>query len=306
MSIDEQIRRAESNLFGFYELSIEESYVELFRTGGRVRVLRTGEGPAIVLLHGVSLSAAVWAPLLTALSGYRIHLVDLPGHGLSGPATYQPGAVREPTVGLLDDLLDALGLQNVPIVGHSLGGLFALWYAHQRPQRIASVIAVGAPATALPGVAVRMPLSLMTIPIVGPLILQTPTPPPFYRHMLGRGLSPAAVSIAPAALLDALRLSSRRPQNAKTVASLMHALNHFRHPRPTSVISDAELRQITVPTTFIWGQDDPFLTPGKARDSITKIPNAILHEVPGGHGPWFENPGVCAALISQHLTGATA
>lgn len=303
MGIDEKIRSAESKLFSFYELTIDESYLALPRADVHLRVLSTGTGPEIVLLHGVSLAGAAWAPLLPSLAGYRVHLVELPGHGLSGPVTYRPGAVREHTLRLLDDLLDALNLDRAAVIGHSLGGMFALWYASQRPERIASLVAIGDPAVALPGVTVRMPLSLMTLPILAPLFLKAPTPRPLYRYLLGQGLSPAAAAVAPEALLDVLRLSSRRPGNADTVASLMHALNHFRRPRHTSIMSDTELRQITTPTMFIWGQADPFLSPAHARPSIAKLPAAILHEVPGGHGPWFEDPTACATLITQHFAG---
>ncbi len=102
------------------------SDVALTRTRLRVRVLAHGSGPAILLLHGVSLSAAAWAPLFAALPGRRLVAVDLPGHGLSDPVAYRRGQVREHTRRLLDDLVDAVGLDEVAVVGHSLGGMFAL------------------------------------------------------------------------------------------------------------------------------------------------------------------------------------
>ena len=138
-----------------------------------------------MMLHGVSLAAAVWAPWLADLAGYRAVLVELPGHGLSGPVSYRPGAVRDHTLRLMDDLFDALGLTTAPVVGHSLGGMFALWYAAARPGRIASLVAIGDPAVALPGATVRMPLSLMTVPALGEAVLRTPMPRPVYRRLLG-------------------------------------------------------------------------------------------------------------------------
>jgi pimeloyl-ACP methyl ester carboxylesterase len=299
MDVDQAIRTAESKLFSFYDLTMEESCLEL--PSGRVRVLSTGAGPAVVLLHGVSLTGVAWAPLLPALAGYRIHLVDLPGHGLSSPATYRPDTVRGSAIAFVDDLLDALDLAAAPVIGHSLGGMFALWYASERPERIASLVAIGSPAVALPGAVVRMPLSLMTLRALGPLFLRTPSPRPVFRYLLAQGLSPAAAAVAPPALLDALRLSVRRPGNAESGASLMHALNHFRRPRASSVLTDTELHRITTPTMFVWGEGDPFLSPTMARPSIAELPRAALHPVPGGHGPWFEDPDGCAELITQHL-----
>jgi pimeloyl-ACP methyl ester carboxylesterase len=294
-----EIRKAESRLHAVYELDMDESYLEL--PSARLRVISTGTGPPLVLLHGVGLAAAAWIPLIPALDWYRVHVVDLPGHGLSSPATFLPGAVREPVVRLLDELFDALDVAAVPVVGHSLGGMFALWYASQRPGRISSLIAIGDPAVALPGAIVRMPLSVMTVRILGPLFLRAPTPRPLYRYLLGQGLGRSTAAAVPGALLDVLRLSIRRPGNPESVASLMHALNHFRHPRTGSVMNDTELHQVTSPTMFIWGQDDPFLSPSDGRPAIAQLPSAVLHEVAGGHGPWLDDPERCAGLVKDHL-----
>lgn len=302
MKLEHRIRTGEGRLFARHGLAPEESFVDLPRAEVRLRVLSVGAGPALVLLHGVSLAGGIWAPWLAELTGYRIHLVELPGHGLSGPVAYRVGGVRDHTVKLIDDLLDALALETSPVVGHSLGGMFALWHAAARPGRIASLVAIGDPAVALPGVTVRMPLSLMTVPGLGPGLLRTPTPRPVYRRLLGQGLSPAAASAAPDDLLDVLRLCARRPGNARTVASLMHAINGFRRPRAESIMSDEELHRVLAPTMFCWGTADPFLSPDQARASVAKIPSSLLHEVPGGHGPWLEDPAGCATLAIKHLT----
>lgn len=301
MALDQRIREAESRLFGLYGLEPEESALDLATAQVRLRVLSLGAGPPIVLLHGVTLAGAAWAPWLNDLTGYRIHLVELPGHGLSGPVAYRVGMVRDHNLALLDDLFDALGLESVPVIGHSLGGMFALWHAAARPGRIASLVAIGDLAVALPGAKVRMPLSPMTVPVLGPALLRIPMPRPVYRRLLSRGMSPAAAA-APIELLDVLRLAGRRPGNARTVAALMHAINGFRRPRAESTMSDDELGRISAPTMFCWGDDDPFLAPARALPSVVKIPGAVLCEVPGGHGPWFEDPVGCAKLVVDHLT----
>lgn len=302
MELEGRIREAEQRVFARYGLAAEESCYELGAAGVRVRVLAVGSGQPVVMLHGVTLAAAVWAPWLGHFAGYRVQLVELPGHGLSGPVRYQRGAVREHTLRLMDGLFDALGLAGVPVVGHSLGGMFALWYAAARPGRIGSLVAIGDPAVALPGVTVRMPLSLLTVPGLGRATLRTPSPRRVYRTLLGQGLSPAAAAVMPVELVDVLRLAGRRPGNARTVGSLMHAINGFRRPRPESVMTDGELQRVSVPTMFCWGTSDPFLAPARARPAISRIPGAVLHEVPGGHGPWLDDPVGCAKLVTSHLT----
>jgi pimeloyl-ACP methyl ester carboxylesterase len=101
----------------------------------------------------------------------------------------------------------------------------------------------------------------------------------------------------PTTLVEALRLSSRRPQNARSVGSLMHAINGFRRPRPESVLSDHELATTRTPTTFIWGTQDPYLTPEQATPAVGRMPDATLHELQAGHGPWLVHPQRVAELI---------
>ncbi|MFD3502969.1 alpha/beta fold hydrolase [Streptomyces sp. NPDC058678] len=90
-----------------------------------------GDGPQLVLLHGYGRSLTDWdasAPLLTA--GHRVLAVDLPGHGRSpriSPWTI-PTVVRH-----IADTLDAHGVPEAVVVGHSLGGLVAVEYARANP-----------------------------------------------------------------------------------------------------------------------------------------------------------------------------
>jgi pimeloyl-ACP methyl ester carboxylesterase len=304
MRIEQRIRDAEALLFSRHNLAVTESFVDLPSTKLRLRVLSVGSGPDLVLLHGVTLAAAVWAPWLNEFEGYRARLVELPGHGLSDPFIFRIGSVREDSIRLLDDIFETLGLVAPSVVGHSLGGMFALWYAAARPGKIASLVAIGDPGAAFPGVQVKMPLSLLTVPRLGPAVLSSPTPRSTYRRLLGQGLSPAAARCMPDELVDVLRFASRRKGNPRTVASLMHAIDQFRQPRPETLMTDGELARIDAPTLFCWGQRDPFLSPQEGRPSVAKIPGAVLHEVDGGHGPWFEDPVGCATLIKGHQRAA--
>jgi pimeloyl-ACP methyl ester carboxylesterase len=301
MRLEQRIRNAEADLFHAVGAEVDESFLHLASTGLRIRVLSHGSGPPLVLLHGVSLGAVAWAPLFTALPGWRVLAVDLPGHGLSDPDNYRRGQVRHRTRDLIDDIFDALELDEASVVGHSLGGMLALWYAAAGTNRISRLVAIGEPAVALPGVRVRMPLSLLTVPGVGLAVLRSPSPRRVYRRLLAQGLGRAEVAAAPDSLVEALRLSARRPGNASTVNSLMQAIDRFHRPRPESVLTTAELGAIAAPTMFIWGADAPYLTADRARPSIDQLPSATLHEVPGGHGPWLVDTKRCAELIQTHL-----
>ena len=302
MTLEERIHRAEGDLFDTMGVRVEESFLDLANTRLRVRLLAGGSGSPVVLLHGVSLSAAAWAPLFAALSDRRLLAIDLPGHGLSAAASYRPGHVRQKAHQLIEDIFDALELDNAPVVGHSLGGMLALWYAATGAERISRLVAIGEPAVALPGARVRMPLSLLTVRGVGQAVLRSPSPRPLYRRLLAQGLGHAEVAAAPDSLIEAFRLSARRPGNARTVTSLMHAIDHFRRPRSESVLTTQQLDAISIPTTFIWGSDDPYLSADRARRLVEQIPLATFHEVPGAHGPWLVDTERSADLIRTHIT----
>ena len=287
-------------LFGAVGADVDEDFLELAQSGLRVRVLSQGSGPPVLLLHGVSLSAAAWASLFPKLRHLRLLAVDLPGHGLSDPGVFRRRQVREYARCLIDDVTDGLGLDQVPVFGHSLGGMFALWHVAGGSKRISGLVAIGEPAVALPGARVRMPLSLLTVRGLGVAVLRSPSPGHVYRRLLAQGIGPAEIAAAPDSLIEALRLSARRPENARTVAWLMHAIDRFRRPRPESVLSRAELAAMMAPTTFILGSDDPYLPVERARPWIEQIPGATLYEVPGGHAPWLVDPERAARLIATH------
>jgi pimeloyl-ACP methyl ester carboxylesterase len=114
MNLERRIREADDDLFAAVGVQIEQVFLDLPQTGLRVRALSHGSGPPLLLLHGVSFSAAAWAPLFAEMQGFRLVAVDLPGHGLSDPVRYQRGRVRTHAHRLIDDILDALGLDCVP------------------------------------------------------------------------------------------------------------------------------------------------------------------------------------------------
>jgi pimeloyl-ACP methyl ester carboxylesterase len=68
-------------------------------------------------------------------------------------------------------------------------------------------------------------------------------------------------------------------------------------------LTQDELAAIRIPTMFIWGSDEPYLSLETARPSIERIPAATVHELSAGHGPWLVHPESVARLIDAHLHG---
>src|SRR4051812_42336539 len=169
---------AERRLFDHYGVAFERRSVALRDPPATVAVRESGTGDPVLFVHGSGMSGATWAPLLPHLPDRRAILVDLPGFGLSEPYSYAGRPLRAHAVAQLTSLLDALGLDRVPIVGTSLGGMWALCLALDRPTRVSAVVSLGMPAVALPGVRGDPFFTLMTIPGLGRVASRVlPAPP---------------------------------------------------------------------------------------------------------------------------------
>lgn len=128
---------------GDAELCLRHDVVHGYRRAYRV----AGEGPALVLIHGIGDSSATWADLIPDLA--RTHTViapDLLGHGESDKprADYSVAAYANG----VRDLLTTLDIESATLVGHSLGGGVAMQFAYQFPDRTERLILVSAGVSA--------------------------------------------------------------------------------------------------------------------------------------------------------------
>ncbi len=112
--------------------------------GLRTRYQESGDGPPVVLLHGASLGSSleVWQPVLARLAsrGLRVIAFDQPGFGRTDPPADASLAYRRRFVLAF---LDALGLTDPCLLGHSQSGAIAVRLALERPERARAVVAVG-------------------------------------------------------------------------------------------------------------------------------------------------------------------
>lgn len=106
----------------------------------QLNVIRRGDGPPIVMLHGLGMSAHTWDAVAERLAArHTVVAVDLPGHGES-PCPEDPSAfTRDAALADLDDVLATLAEPPV-IVGHSLGGYLALAHAATRPDASSGIV----------------------------------------------------------------------------------------------------------------------------------------------------------------------
>ncbi|OWA33074.1 alpha/beta hydrolase [Saccharibacillus sp. O16] len=100
-----------------------------------IRYVDRGQGTALVLLHGFVGSADYWERIVPLLEGhFRCIVPDLLGHGES-EAPEGPYTIERMANGVAD-LLDALGIEQVVLLGHSMGGYTALSFAERYPTRL--------------------------------------------------------------------------------------------------------------------------------------------------------------------------
>lgn len=142
-------------------------------TGGGplLQVLEAGVGQPVVLVHGTGACGLVWLPLIEQLGDCRLLAVDRPGYGLSEPVDYRRSNPRRTAVNVLVGLLDALGLDRVDLVANSAGGLWCLWLALDRDERVRRVVLAGA-TPMVPGTTAPLVLRLMATPVLGPVLFR--------------------------------------------------------------------------------------------------------------------------------------
>jgi pimeloyl-ACP methyl ester carboxylesterase len=131
-----------------YTASMDDKYVTL--DGLQTRYFDEGSGKPVLLLHGAApgTSAEVYAPNIGPLvaRGLRVLALDMPGWGLTDAPKDHSVAYRREHVARF---IDALGLEKVTVVGHSMAGGLVMQLAFQRPERLDGIVILGS-GTILP------------------------------------------------------------------------------------------------------------------------------------------------------------
>lgn len=113
--------------------AVEGRYIEI-DGGHKIHVVEAGTGPPVVMLHSTGTAAYTYLPLLERLEDVRAIAPDRPGSGLSDPFDIGHKGYRDWTVEVMDQILDALGVDQISLAGASGGGVWAIWYALAFPR----------------------------------------------------------------------------------------------------------------------------------------------------------------------------
>lgn len=300
----ERFRDVEARIHAAHGLVPVERWIDLPTLGTNVRVQEVGDGPPALYANGIATPATGFAPLTAQLPGFRHVLIDLPGHALSPPYDWGRGTVRSQAVAVFDGVLDALGHTDALFIGNSLGGMFTLWFASDRPNRVRAAAIVGEPAIALPGGHGDAMLGTLATPVIGWLfeqVFRLPIPRNRLRDGFAANLGHTAARNMSDEMVDLHALALRLPGRAHSFRSLVRRLLDGRRPRPGHQLTDSELRALAPSTLFIWGDDDIFCAPDVGRVSVEKIPSAQLQIVQAGHCPWFDDAEKCGDLIRPFM-----
>jgi pimeloyl-ACP methyl ester carboxylesterase len=280
------------------DAGIGHRYIET-RSGRRVHLVESGEGPPVVLLHGGGTSSMSHLPLLVHLEGVRAINVDRPGFGLSDPVRVPRERYRDGAIEFIDEVLDALGLESTALAGASGGGLWALWYALAHPERVRRlVLLTGVPL--LPGTRFPAPLRVMVTPLVGDLLARVkPSAKMVIRFMGAMGEKDTIVQHPE--LIESLVAGGRDPIASATALAEYRALLSPLGFRSSMRVQPDDLRSLTAPTLVIWGDRDPTGTAEVAQRTTSLIPKAQLEVPPAGHVPWLGNAERVAELLSRFV-----
>jgi pimeloyl-ACP methyl ester carboxylesterase len=250
------------------------------------------DAPVLLLLHGLGSSLHTWNAWADTLrTRYRVVRLDLPGHGLSGPAP-EDDYSDERTRTLLVALLDTLDIDRATVIGNSMGGRFAWQFAAARPERVDRLVLIAPDGFASPGFEYDRPPEV-------PALLS------LMRWVLPRPLLAANLEAAyadPSVMTDTL-LSRYHdlmlaPGNREAMLARMRQLI-LRDPRP-------RLERITAPTLLLWGEEDGMIPVRNAEDYLAAIPDARRVVLPGvGHLPFEEAPQRALSALLDFLEPPT-
>lgn len=263
--------------------------------GARVRFVESGEGRPVLLIHGFLGSHASWDDAGDLLAPYfRTIAPDLPGFGESEkpPAArykYDADAFAESLV----DLVAALDLGRVAVIGHDVGGSVALTMAARHPAVVERLVLVS------PIVYPYKPdlySRLATTPIVGPIAFKQLSGPGIFGRYFRRR-SYASPDRAPAGRVESLFEAFNAPAAREAAYATLESLADTR----TLV---ALLPRVQAPTLVVWGRNDRLLPLDHGRRLVRELPNPSLEILDAGHSPHEEAPAELADKARHFLHGA--
>jgi len=257
--------------------------------GNGVNYRQEGQGPPVVLIHGIAASLYDWVNMMPELAGHGFQAcaLDLLGHGES----YKPADPREYHVACLFEhftsWVDRLSLNNLLLVGHSLGGYLSLQFALRFPERVRGLVLID-PFYDIKQLSPWLRLARRR-PYLGAKAMRA-APEWLINLILGWDPSSSA---------DFSPLARQQIANDYKRAS-----PHFVYITRDIPALTASLHQVQVSTLVIWGEHDHTLKPETFHRLVERLPRARSHPIPDcGHQPHIGKPALVNRLVLDFLAG---
>lgn len=250
------------------------------RTAGMC-IEQQGDGPAVILLHGLGATSNSFQPLMPALGGRRVIRPDLPGAGRS--PTPRAGLDLRGLVDAVLRMADELGVREADLVGHSFGSLIAQHVAQARPA-LARTLTLFGPLIE-PADAARERLRARAglareqgMDVVG-------------EQMAAGGLASGAAETNAAAV--AFVRESHMRQDAEGFAQNCEALAGAHRADPGA---------LKMPVLIVTGEEDGVGPPSVAHQLADELAQGRAVVLPGcGHWTPIEKPADCRLALTEHL-----
>jgi pimeloyl-ACP methyl ester carboxylesterase len=268
--------------------------------GHRLGVYVAGDGPVVLLVHGMAGSSATWRHVVAALAErFTVVAPDLIGHGVSGkPRRGEYSLAAHANV--LRDVLHFLGHERATFVGQSLGGGVAMQLAYQFPERCERLVLVGSGGL---GREVNLLLRALTFPgveYVFPLVC-APVMRDVGNHVAS-WLRGAGLRAAP--VVEEIWRSYSSLAEADTRRAFFRTLHGVIDLGGQAVTATDRLYLASqVPTLIVWGAQDPLIPVSHAVAAHEAMPGsrlAIFENV--GHFPHCEDPDRFVRVLIDFIT----
>ena len=265
--------------------------------GHQIGYRRCGQGPVLLLLHGIAGSSLTWVPAMRLLEGdYTVLAPDFLGHGASEKPLGDYSLGNLATV--MRDFLSLLGIDRATVVGQSFGGGVAMQFAYQFPERCERLVLVDAGGL---GREVNWILRLATLP--GAEYVMPALFPAFVgnwgdsvvRFFGGRGFRHA----------EAVEMwrSYRSLTEGESRRAFVRTIRSVIDPGGQSVsAADRLYLSAHMPTLIVWGDHDRIIPLNHAHLAHEAIPNSRLEVMKGvGHYPQVEEPARFVEILRDFL-----
>lgn len=261
--------------------------------GHEVHYRMAGEGPAILLIHGMAGSSNSWKDVLPRLAEHhRVIAPDLLGHGESAKpmGDYSLGAHASG----LRDLLTVVGIERATVVGQSLGGGVAMQLSYQHPELTERLVLVSSGGL---GREVGWILRLLSLP--GSELVLPFAVPRFVRdqgNTVSRALGRQGIRAPHLAEMWRAYSSLAEPDNRQAFVRTLRAVVDIGGQ--TVSARDRLYLARAVPTLIVWGSDDPIIPVRHGTEAHEAMPGSRLEIFDGcGHFPHAEEPDRFADVL---------